>query len=106
MLSGDPEIARALGARLKELRTRAGLTLQAVYERTEVTAKHVQLVERGRSYSKGGKPPNPRLSTLAILCDAYGTTVPQLMIDVFGAPPGIVVIDETTTHRSGSSEPS
>lgn len=95
MLAGDPEIAQALGARLKELRAGVDLTLQEVEGATGITAKHVQLIERGRSYTKGGKAPNPRLSTLAVLCEAYGTTVPQLMVDIFGPPAGVVVEEDS-----------
>ncbi len=51
-----------------------------------INRNHYQLLESGLSDRAKNTPANPRLSTLVALCAVYGTTVPDLVIDVFGPP--------------------
>lgn len=58
--------------RLRELRTRRGLTQQQLAERADLDYKHIQLLE-------GRHPSAPRLDTLEKLAKALGITITKLL---------------------------
>ncbi len=63
--------AGALGARLRALRTAAGLTQAAVADRTGIHRPNIARVEAGRHM--------PSLETLARYAHAIGTSIPELL---------------------------
>ena len=79
----ERQLAEALAARLRVLRSRSGLSQEAVAHRAGLHRNHYQLLESGLSDRKKQTPANPRLSTLVALCAVYQTTVPDLVMDVF-----------------------
>ena len=83
----DRGLADALADRLRTLRVATGLSQEAVAHRAGLHRNHYQLLESGLSDRKKQTPANPRLSTLIALCEVYETTVPQLVVDIFGARP-------------------
>lgn len=82
----DRRVAEALGRRFRDLREVAGLSQEQVANLAGINRNHYQLLETGLSDRAKNTPANPRLSTLVALCDVYGTTVPDLVIEVFGQP--------------------
>ena len=83
----ERQLADALAARLRELRSSASLSQEAVAYRAGLHRNHYQLLESGLSDRKKRSPANPRLSTLVALCRVYDTTVPELVVDIFRARP-------------------
>lgn len=84
----DRELAQRLGQQLGQLRAAIGLTQEQVANEAGINRNHYQLLEAGLSDRKKDTPANPRLSTLMALAEVYGTTVPDLMIDLFRGPRG------------------
>ena len=99
-----------LGPRLRALRTRLGLSLMEVAERTSLSTSFLSAVERGQS--------SISLGNLFKLADAYGTTVPGLNPEYlreqrtmlrpsdrprFVAAQGLVLIEDLIT-RPGALE--
>ena len=93
------EVAKALGARLRALRERAGITQERASQIAGISRNHYQLLELGLSDRAKASPANPRLRTLVALCQAYETTMPQLMIEIF-SPPLDIVVDDDHARRS------
>lgn len=62
------------------------MTQEQVAHSAGINRNHYQLLESGLSDRAKNTPANPRLSTLVRLCEVYGTTVPDLIIDLFGPP--------------------
>lgn len=89
----DRRLAERLGRRLRELREGIDMSQEQVAHAAGLNRNHYQLLESGLSDRAKNTPANPRLSTLVALCRVYGTTVPDLAIDLFGAPPGHPVIE-------------
>ncbi|MDT5093129.1 MAG: hypothetical protein QOH60_2492 [Mycobacterium sp.] len=83
----ERKLAAALGQRLIDLRQARGLTQEAVAEAAGISRNHYQLLEYGLVRRGTRKPANPRLSTLVALSEVLGTTVPELIDAMFGAPP-------------------
>lgn len=61
----------ALGARVRRLRRRAGLTIEALAERAGIGAHYLGGVERGEQ--------NPTLKVLVGVASALGVTLPALV---------------------------
>ena len=85
-----------MGHRLQELRNASGLTQEQVAEGAGIHRNHYQLLESGLSDRAKDSPANPRLSTLVALCRVLGTTVPDLIVELYGPPTGVAVEYETT----------
>ena len=83
----DRGLAEALAQRLRELRGGAGLTQEQVANVAQVNRNHYQLLESALSDRAKKTPANPRLSTLVALAEVYGTTVPELVAEIFAATP-------------------
>lgn len=79
----DRETAVALSNVLRERRKKLGLTQEQLADLAEMDAKYYQSLENGRNNSKPDSLANPSLKILRKLAGAYGTTVPDLMWDVF-----------------------
>lgn len=80
-------LADALAQRLRELRRTSGMTQEQVANVAQVNRNHYQLLESALSDRAKRTPANPRLSTLVALAEVYGTTVPQLVAEIFDAAP-------------------
>lgn len=78
--SGDPGSATLVGARLRALRTTAGLSLREVAARTGLSASSLSGLERGLG---GGS-----VAALARLASLYGTTVPAIVAGPTAGSPG------------------
>lgn len=61
-----------VGSRLRDLRQKRGLTLQALADMVELSPSMLSLVERGLT--------SPSLTSLAALAHALGTTLPDLIV--------------------------
>jgi len=70
MDAGDPPILETFGARLRTVRTRAGISQEALAERAELDRTYISLLERGKR--------NPSLVCIARLADALGVSVSEL----------------------------
>ena len=99
----EPELERrladALAERLRALRSPTGMSQEQVAHAAGIHRNHYQLLESGLSDRKKHTPANPRLSTLVALCQVYGTTVPDLVIDIFRAGPDRPAVEYDTTHH-------
>ncbi len=80
----ERHLAQRLASRLRDLRDASGLTQEQVAHAAVINRNHYQLLESGLSDRAKGTPANPRLSTLVSLAVVLGTTVPELIDDVFG----------------------
>jgi transcriptional regulator with XRE-family HTH domain len=93
----EPELARtralALAERLRDLRAAKGMTQEQAAHAAGMDRNHYQLLESGLSDRKKKTPANPRLSTLAALCDVFDTTVPDLVVDIFRAGPDAPAVE-------------
>ena len=79
-----PKLARLLGKRVSEIRKRQGLTQAFVAEQTGIEYKYYQRLE-----APGGRPVNPKLTTLARLCAVLDVRLDQLLRNVsFGGRGG------------------
>ena len=67
-------LLRKLGARVRDLRTRHGLTQQALADRVGFRASYVSHIESG---AKGAT-----IETLAAIAAAFGVTLSELFLDV------------------------
>jgi transcriptional regulator with XRE-family HTH domain len=61
----------AMGARIRELRSQEGLTLQTLGERTGLSPSMLSLVERGQT--------SPSIGTLVVICSALGIHMSDLL---------------------------
>jgi len=77
-----------LGQRLATLREARGLSQDEVALAAGISRNHYQLLENGLGVRKTRSPANPRLSTLIALSEVLGTTVPDLLGEVFGRAAG------------------
>ena len=75
MADNDDQRLQALGERLQALRKVTGHSQQSLYDVVKIDRTHISKLENGRL--------DPRLSTLAKLADAYGTTVAELLADLY-----------------------
>ena len=66
-----PAVQRVLGERVRRLRAERGLSQRGLAEGAGVHERHVQRVEAGAS--------NLRVSTVALLARALGTTVGEMV---------------------------
>ncbi|TDC75132.1 helix-turn-helix domain-containing protein [Streptomyces hainanensis] len=88
--AGEPP---AVAPRLRELRRRAGLTLEAAAGRAELSPAHLSRLETGRR--------QPSLPVLLGLARIYGTTVSGLLGEASPAPDPIVRAGDAPARRSG-----
>ena len=99
----EPELERrladALAERLRALRSPTGMSQEQVAHAAGIHRNHYQLLESGLSDRKKHTPANPRLSTLVALCHVYGTTVPDLVVDIFRAGPDSPAVEYEPTHH-------
>ena len=79
----DRELASRLGRYLAQMRAASGLTQEQVAHSAGINRNHYQLLESGLSDRKKNTPANPRLSTLVALADTFGTSVPEIIVDLF-----------------------
>lgn len=87
-----------MGQRLRALRENADLRQDAAAEAAGISRNHLQLLEDGLSNRAKRTPANPRLATLLALCEAYETTLPQLMADL-ETPTVAVEVETAPSHR-------
>lgn len=80
----ERQLAESLARQLKELRRARNLTQEQVAHGAEMNRNHYQLLESAISDRKKRTPANPRLSTLVALAGVLGTTVPELVDEIFG----------------------
>ncbi len=73
------------------------MTQEQVANVAQVNRNHYQLLESALSDRAKRTPANPRLSTLVALAEVYGTTVPQLVAEIFAG---------TSPHDDGTRPPS
>lgn len=66
------DVRRALGKNLRRARERAGLTQEAVAERSGVHPTEVSRIESGKR--------DPRISTVEALAEAVGVSVGDLLV--------------------------
>ena len=66
------DLARALGARIRELRQQRNLTLEAAAERADVDLKHWQKIESAEP------PVNLTLVSLLRIADGLGVSISEL----------------------------
>lgn len=85
----DRLMAERLGQQLRTLRSGTGLTQEQVANAAGINRNHYQLLESGISDRKKNSPANPRLSTLVALSEVLGTSVPDLVLDLFRGGPGV-----------------
>ncbi|WP_084537288.1 helix-turn-helix domain-containing protein [Nocardia puris] len=78
------ELAVVLGQRLAALRQAKGLSQEEVAHAAGISRQHYQLLENGWGVRSTKAPANPRLSTLIVLSRVLGTTVPDLVDEMFG----------------------
>lgn len=80
----EKQLTAVLGRRLQQLREARGLTQEEVAHAAHISRNHYQLLENGWGVRKTRAPANPRLSTLVALSEVLGTTVPDLIDEMFG----------------------
>lgn len=80
-MTWDDAGAKRLGDALRELRTRRGLTQEALAYQAGITKNQVQLIEAGRSSGRKDAvgQSNPRLSTLAGLAEVLEIDISELL---------------------------
>jgi transcriptional regulator with XRE-family HTH domain len=66
------DVQRALGRNLRQARERAGLTQEAVAERSGVHPTEVSRIESGKR--------DPRIATVEALAEAVGVSVSDLLV--------------------------
>lgn len=71
----EPQVAEALGSRVRELRTAAGMTQEQLAHRAGISRNHVQVIERGWQHKSDPAPSNPHLSVLLRLSAAMGVSI-------------------------------
>ncbi|MFF2087584.1 helix-turn-helix domain-containing protein [Nocardia sp. NPDC058176] len=80
----EKQLVAILGEHLAALREAKGLTQEEVALAAGISRQHYQLLEVGLRARKPRTPANPRLSTLVALSEVLGTTMPDLIDEVFG----------------------
>ncbi|MFB7878021.1 MULTISPECIES: helix-turn-helix transcriptional regulator [unclassified Nocardia] len=80
----EKQLVAILGQRLAALREARGLSQEEVAHAAGISRQHYQLLERGWGVRSTQSPANPRLSTLIALSKVLGTTVPDLVDEMFG----------------------
>ncbi|MDT0322868.1 helix-turn-helix domain-containing protein [Streptomyces millisiae] len=88
--AGEPSL---VAARLRALRRRAGLTLEAAAGRVGLSPAHLSRLETGRR--------QPSLPVLLGLARTYGTTVSGLLGEAVPDPDPVVRAGEAEARRSG-----
>ena len=71
------DVAREIGVRLYEIRTRRGLSQERVAHLAGIAGFTYQKFEKGES--RPGTPMNPRLTTLLALCQVLDVTLEELL---------------------------
>ncbi|MDT0270477.1 XRE family transcriptional regulator [Streptomyces sp. DSM 44915] len=82
-----------VGARLRELRRHAGLTLEAAARRAELSPAHLSRLETAHR--------QPSLPALLSLARVYGTTVSGLLGEAAGPTDVVVRADQTPAQEAG-----
>jgi transcriptional regulator with XRE-family HTH domain len=72
-MSGPPEVTEGVGARIKELREQARLSLSALAEQADVSKGYLWSLEKGNAKSR------PSGQTLYRIARALGTTMSELL---------------------------
>ncbi|WP_278264946.1 helix-turn-helix transcriptional regulator [Nocardia sp. AG03] len=80
----EKQLVAILGQRLATLREARGLSQEEVAHAAGISRQHYQLLEHGWGVRSTKAPANPRLSTLIALSKVLGTTVPDLVDEMFG----------------------
>jgi len=70
-LTDEDSLAVRIGARLRELRQRRGMTLAVLSKACGVSVSYLSAVEKGVNH--------PSLQTLAAVTDALGVTIPEVL---------------------------
>ncbi|WP_019546084.1 helix-turn-helix domain-containing protein [Streptomyces sulphureus] len=83
----------AVAPRLRELRGRSGLTLEAAAQRAELSPAHLSRLETGHR--------QPSLPVLLVLARVYGTTVSHLLGEAPAAPGSVVRASEMEAVEAG-----
>lgn len=89
------QVADALASVMRRRREAAGLNQVQMAERAGMDPKHYQAMENGFVSYRDRKPSNPRLDRLISLAHGFGTTVPDLMAEVFSQ----VTVEFDPDHR-------
>ena len=84
----EKHLVAILGQRLAQLREAKGPTQEEVAHAAGISRQHYQLLESGLGVRRTKAPANPRLSTLIKLSEVLGTTVPDLVDEMFGRSAG------------------
>ncbi|MGX1882500.1 helix-turn-helix domain-containing protein [Streptomyces sp. NPDC055287] len=84
-----------LAARLCELRTEQGWSLEELARRTDVSRSTLSRLERGEI--------SPTASLLGNLCAVYGRTMSRLLAEVESEPPQLVRVDRQLVWRDHES---
>jgi len=87
----DPELLRAVGQRLAELRRQRGFTQEALAEQVGIQPHGLSRIEQGHR--------SPSLSTLAHLAEALDVTVGELLAVEQEVPDPTVSPDEAKVLR-------
>ncbi|MFF2087585.1 helix-turn-helix domain-containing protein [Nocardia sp. NPDC058176] len=80
----EKQLVAILGERLAALRAVRGLSQEEVAHAAGISRQHYQLLENGWGVRSTKAPANPRLSTLIALSEVLGTSVPDLVGEMFG----------------------
>jgi len=64
------DLKQMIGARIKEIRTKKGITQEQLSERMEINPKYLSSIERGKE--------NPTLSTLIRLSESLGVDLSEI----------------------------
>ena len=94
----DPEVSRALGARIRELRITRKKPQEQIAHAAGISRNHLQNIERGVNDRTSGTPWNPHLSTLLVISDALEVSLSELTADIF-QPPGDPVVEAADLHH-------
>ena len=84
----EERLAGVLAERLRVLREAKGLTQERVAHEAGISRNHYQLLEAGWVKRGDRKPSNPRLGTLIAVSEVLGTSVPELINEMFGGDAG------------------
>ena len=83
---GELEVERRIAARLAQLRTERGWSLEDVAERTGISRATLSRIERSEL--------SPTAAMLGALCTLYGWTLSRLMADAETPPPNYIPAGE------------
>lgn len=85
----DRDLALRFGRHLERLRAATGMTQEQVAQAAGLNRNHYQLLESGLSDRRKNTPANPKLATLIALADALGTTVTDIVVELFPSHPEV-----------------